>query len=145
MLFKLESLLKLRRNQENEKLKRFAEVNAHLVKQREHLSFVSKMEQRNVQLLDNQVRANPDVNILWLYNNFFDGSCYQEECSKLIISEAEKKLETSIKDLTDAMRKRKTLELLKEKELEALKKKTIKQELHLLDESGSNLWTRTHI
>ena len=137
--------MKLRRNQENEQLKRFAEVNAHLIKQREHLSFVSKMEQRNFQLMDNQVRANPDVNLLWLYNKFFDGSRYQEERSKLIISEVEKKLESSVKDLTEAMRKRKTLELLKEKEVEALKKKIMKQELHLLDESASNLWTRAHI
>ena len=142
MTFRLETLLKLRKNQEKEEIKKVAIVNAHLIKQKQNLRFVSELEQKNFLSLDNEIRGNPSSNVLWLYNNFFEGSRYQGQRSKVIISEAEEKLELRRKDLTKAIRQRKTLEFLKEKESESLKKKIFKRELEALDESASNLWKR---
>tara|TARA_B100000686_G_scaffold298000_1_gene330709 strand:- start:558 stop:995 length:438 start_codon:yes stop_codon:yes gene_type:complete len=143
MAFKLEALLKLRKNEENEELKRFAEINKHLIKQKDQLRVNQETKKENFQSLDKHIRENPKTKILWLYNNFFEGSFYQEKLSKEVISEVEEKLDSQRKELTEAMRKRKILELLKERQAQVLRKKIFKQELDSLDESASNSWERT--
>jgi len=142
MTFRLEALLRVRKNEEDEELKRLGEVNAYLARQKESLEFMSNLEQKNSKSLDVQRERNPDLNLFWLYNNFFDGMLIQKQRSNQIISEVSEKLEVRRKALIEAMRKRKMLEILKQRAVEVREMKIMKRERDQLDEAASNLWRR---
>ena len=103
---------------------------------------MKNLEQRNSKNFDVQREQNPDPNLFWLYDNFFDGLRIQEQRSNQIIFEVSEKLEVRRKALTEAMRKRKTLEILKDRAEEVRRNKMFKQERDQLDEAASNLWRR---
>ena len=79
-----------------------------------------------------------------LFDNFFSGIRLHKKRQDTIISEVNIKLEGKRNEVIDAMRKRRTLEILKDREL--LKVKDLKQKklLAIQDEITSNLWTRKH-
>ena len=98
MTFRLKTLLRVRKNEEDKELKQFGMVNAHLVNQREQLDFMKNLEQKNSQNLDIQREGNPDPNLLWLYDNFFGGVRIQKQRSDQIISEVEEKKQGTLFD-----------------------------------------------
>lgn len=75
-----------------------------------------------------------------LYDNFFRGTQNHKIRQDTIISEINLKLEAKREEVVEAMRKRKTLEILKDRNL--LKEK---KDLAIQDENASNLWGRQGI
>ena len=142
MGFRLEALLRVRKNQEEKELKHFGEINTLLLQQKKSLDFMENLEKRNSQGLDIQRERGPDPNLLWIYDNFFNAVRIQEQKLESVVSEVTQSLQARLKTLTEAIRKRKTLEILKDREEEANRKKMLKQEQGELDEVASNLWGR---
>ena len=79
-----------------------------------------------------------------LYDNFFFGTQINKKRQNTIISEVSVKLKEKRKEVIDAMRKRKTLEILKERELTKERKLREKKLLAIQDENTSNLWLIKH-
>jgi flagellar export protein FliJ len=125
--------LRLRKNQENLVQKDFAMVNTHLITQQERLEYMRKVRKESKEDYDRNI-SSADVNSLVLYDDFFSGIQIQKNTQNKIIEEISIKAEAKRKDLTESMRKRRTLEILKEREQAAFKKKQLKMETAELDE-----------
>jgi len=142
MAFRFETLLKLRKNVEDLVQKDFAGANNHLLSQKKRLGFMREVEDDSKKQLDLQTKERVDINTMHLYNHFFEGIRIQENFQKKIIAEIFPKVEEKRKALAEAMRKRKTLEILKDRERRALQRERLKQETALLDEVAATQWQR---
>lgn len=142
MAFRFETLLKLRKNMEDLVQKDFAGANRHLLSQTNRLNFMYQVEEESKKELGPRTRESVDINNMFLYNNFFQGIRVQENLQNRIINEVTPKVEEKREALAEAMRKRKTLEILKEREQRTRKKEQDKQETALLDEAAASQWQR---
>ena len=142
MTFRLEALLKLRKNEEELKQKEFSQANGHFVAQKKRLEFMEQVDQRTAQNQNTYIAENPRLNVMGLYTDFFNGIREQEKRQRQIIAEIGEGVEVKRSALTEAMRKRKTLEILKDRQILGEKQKRLKEEIGLLDETSSNLWWR---
>ena len=77
-----------------------------------------------------------------MYDNFFHGTRSQGVRQEKIISEINTKLEAKREEVVEAMRKRRTLEILKERDMLKERKTRERKETAVLDEVASNLWVR---
>ena len=142
MAFRFETLLKLRKNMEDLIQKDFAGANGHLLGQTNRLNFMYQVEEESKKELGPRTRESVDIDTMFLYNNFFQGIRVQENLQNRIIDEVTPKVEEKREALAEAMRKRKTLEILKEREQRTRKKEQDKQETALLDEAAASQWQR---
>ncbi|MFQ5673953.1 MAG: flagellar export protein FliJ [Nitrospinales bacterium] len=142
MAFRFETLLKLRKNVEDLVQKDFAGANSHLLNQQKRLGFMYEVEDDSKKELGPRTRENVDIDTMYLYNHFFEGIHIQKNLQQKIISEISPKVEEKRKALAEAMRKRKTLEILKEREQRARRRERLKQETALLDEAAATQWRR---
>ena len=142
MSFRFETLLKLRKNVEDLVQKDFANANGHLLGQQKRLEFMHEVNEESKKELIPRTRGTVDINTMFLYNNFFEGIHIQKKLQKKIIGEISPKVEEKREALAEAMRKRKTLEILKERERLAQQKERKKEETILLDEVAASQWQR---
>ena len=142
MAFKLETLLKIRINDENSKKKEFSETQSHLIDQQKRLNFLKNVTIKTKNNFGAAMSSKFDPNILEVYNQFLDGIESQKKIQQDIISEVQQQANAKRKNLTEAMHKRKTLEILKEKQLKEEKNRQCKLETAVLDEIGSLQWSR---
>lgn len=141
MAFRFETLLKLRKNTENLRQKDFAAAQGHLLNQQDQLRFMLEVAAKSKRELT-QSQPHTDINTMILYDDFFNGVQAQEQLQEQIISEILPKVEAKRQALAEAMRKRRTLEILEERERQAMLKEQMKQETALLDEAASIQWHR---
>ena len=92
--------------------------------------------------MNQRKRSNVGVETMILYDNFFQGTRAQGERQDKIISEISTGLEAKREEVVEAMRKRRTLEILKERDILKERKIREKKETAILDEVASNLWGR---
>lgn len=140
MKFRFETILKMRKSRENLAKKDLALVNAHLLKQQDRLQFLEETEEKSERELDARARREIDVNQMVLYDQFFGGVRAQEKFQTKIIAEVSVQLEKKRALLAEAMRRRRTMEILKERETQAYEKLLMKRETELLDEAGTAQW-----
>lgn len=140
MKFRFETILKMRKSRENLAKKDLAVVNAHLLKQQDRLQFLEETEAKSERELDARARREIDINQMVLYDQFFGGIRSQEKFQAKIISEVSVQLEKKRALLAEAMRRRRTMEILKEREMQAYEKLQMKRETELLDEAGTAQW-----
>ncbi|MBI4383499.1 MAG: flagellar export protein FliJ [Nitrospinae bacterium] len=140
MKFRFETILKMRKSRENLAKKDLALVNAHLLKQQDRLQFLEETEEKSKRELDARSRREIDVNQMVLYDQFFGGVRAQEKFQTKIIAEVSVQLEKKRALLAEAMRRRRTMEILKERETQAYEKLQMKRETELLDEAGTAQW-----
>ena len=95
--------------------------------------------------LNQKKRKNIDVHTMILYDNFFRGTQIHKTRQDTIISEINVKLEAKCEEVVEAMRKRKTLEILKDRNKRKERKLKDKKDLAIQDENASNLWVRKGI
>ena len=95
--------------------------------------------------LNQKKRQNIDVNTMILYDNFFLGTQAHKTRQDTIISEINVKLKEKREEVVEAMRKRKTLEILKDRNKIKERKLREKKDLAIQDENASNLWVRKGI
>ncbi len=142
MSFRFDTILRLNKNKEDLLQKDMGKINALYQRQQDQKQFLHKTAEKSKDELNQLKRSNVTVDAMILYDNFFKGTQIQEERQEKIISEINVKLEAKRKEVVEAMRKRKTLEILKERDLLKERKIRERKETAILDEVASNLWIR---
>ena len=145
MTFRFETILKLNKNKEDLLQKDMGQINAFIQKQRDSQNFIKELMEEKKEDLNQKKRGDIDIQTMILYDNFFNGTQIHKRRQDIIISEISVKLEEKRKEVIDAMRKRKTLEILKERELLKERRLGEKKLLAIQDENASNLWAKKKI
>ncbi|MBT5868049.1 MAG: flagellar export protein FliJ [Nitrospinaceae bacterium] len=142
MSFRFDSILRLNKSKEDLLQKDMGQINALYQRQQDQKTFMQDTMEKSREELNEKKRSNASVDTMMLYDNFFKGTQIQEERQDKIISEITTKLEAKREEVVEAMRKRRTLEILKERNrLKELKIRE-RKETAILDEVASNLWIR---
>ena len=144
MGFRFETILRLNKNKEDLLQKELGQINNFIQKQQDSQTFLSDMVEEKKEELNQKKREDINLQTMILYDNFFCGTHLYKRRQDTIISEVNIKLENKRKEVIDAMRKRRTLEILKDRELLKVKSLRQKKLLAIQDEITSNLWTRKH-
>jgi len=140
MKFRLESLLRLRKNEEDQIQREFGVIQAHLHNQEQELVDMESREKRNKEEL-NQIQGQPqNPSTFMMYDRYFQSVKVLEHRQRQVISEIHSKADKKRKHLIEAVRQRRTLEILKERELLRHRKEQAKRETALLDEVASAQW-----
>ena len=116
MSFRLETLLRLRKNQENLEQQGLANIQEHLMKQQRELQSMESDRRQAKESLQHKWTQPLQADSLILYDNFFQGLQANRTRQETVISEVAEKAATKRVELTEAMRKRRMMEILKEQE-----------------------------
>ena len=145
MSFRFESILKLKKNKEDLLQTDMGKINTMIQKQKDSQNFMQEVTENKKEELNQKKRQNIDIDTMILYDNFFRGTQIHKTRQDTIISEINVKLEAKREEVVEAMRKRKTLEILKD--LNKIKERKLreKKDLAIQDENASNLWARKGI
>ena len=142
MSFRFESILKLNKNKEDLLQRDMGKINTMIQKQKDSQNFMQEVTENKKEELNQKKRQSIDVETMILYDNFFRGTQIQKARQDTIISEINVKLEAKREEVIEAMRKRKTLEILKDRNKIKERKLREKKDLASQDENASNLWGR---
>ncbi len=142
MSFRFDIILRLNKNKENLLQKDMGRINSLYQQQQDRKQFVQDATEKSRNELNQRKRSNVGVETMILYDNFFQGTRAQGERQDKIISEISTRLEAKREEVVEAMRKRRTMEILKERDILKERKIREKKETAILDEVASNLWGR---
>ncbi len=142
MSFRFDIILRLNKNKENLLQKDMGRINSLYQQQQDRKQFVQDATEKSRNELNQRKRSNVGVETMILYDNFFQGTRAQGERQDKIISEISTRLEAKREEVVEAMRKRRTLEILKERDILKERKIRERKETAILDEMASNLWGR---
>ena len=142
MSFRFDIILRLNRTKENLLQKDMGQINALYQRQQDQKQFLQDTTEKSRNELNQRKRSNVGVETMILYDNFFQGTRTQGERQEKIILEISTKLEAKREEVVEAMRKRRTMEILKERDILKERKIREKKETAILDEVASNLWGR---
>ena len=140
MSFRFDIILRLNKNKENLLQKDMGRINSLYQQQQDRKQFVQDATEKSRNELNQRKRSNVGLETMILYDNFFQGTRAQGERQDKIISEINTKLEAKREEVVKAMRKRRTLEILKERDILKERKIRERKETAILDEMASNLW-----
>ena len=118
------------------------QINALIQQQKDSKNFIHEVMENKKHELNQKNRTNVNLETMILYDNFFQGTDIHKKRQDTIISEITVKMEEKREEVIDAMRKRKTLEILKEHHILKKRKLQKKKDLSAQDEIASNLWER---
>tara|TARA_B100000809_G_scaffold63294_1_gene60001 strand:+ start:387 stop:821 length:435 start_codon:yes stop_codon:yes gene_type:complete len=138
--FRFDIILRLNKNKENLLQKDMGRINSLYQQQQDRKQFVQDATEKSRNELNQRKRSNVGVETMILYDNFFQGTRAQGERQDKIISEISTRLEAKREEMVEAMRKRRTLEILKERDILKERKIRERKETAILDEMASNLW-----
>ena len=142
MSFRFDIILRLNKNKEDLLKRDMGQINALYQRQQDQKQFLQDTTEKSRNELNQRKRSNVGVETMILYDNFFQGTRTQGERQEKIILEISTKLEAKREEVVEAMRKRRTLEILKERDILKERKSREKKETAILDEVASNLWGR---
>ena len=142
MSFRFDIILRLNKNKENLLQKDMGQINALYQRQQDQKQFMQDTTEQSKDELNQKKRSNVGVETMILYDNFFQGTRTQGERQEKIILEISTKLEAKREEVVEAMRKRRTMEILKERDILKERKIRERKETAILDEVASNLWGR---
>ena len=142
MSFRFETILKLNKNKEDLLQRDMGNINNMIQKQKDSQNFMQEVTENKKEELNQKKRHNIDIGTMILYDNFFRGTQIHKTRQDTIISEINVKLEAKREEVVEAMRKRKTLEILKDRNKRKERKLKEKKDLAIQDENASNLWGR---
>jgi flagellar export protein FliJ len=117
-------------------------INVHHQRQQDRQKFMRDATEASKDELNQKKRADVSVETMILCDNFNRGVKIQVEKQDEIISEINIKLEAKREEVVEAMRKRRTMEILKERDMLRERKVREAKETAILDEVASNLWVR---
>ena len=118
------------------------QINVHYQRQQDRQQFMQDATEASKDELNQKKRSGVNVETMILYDNFARGTRIQIERQGKIISEINTKLEAKREEVIEAMRKRRTMEILKERDMLKERKVRERKETAILDEVASNLWMR---
>ena len=142
MSFRFETILRLNKKKEDLLQRGMGQINAHYQRQKDQQQFVQDATAASKDELNEKKRSGVSVETMILYDNFARGTQTHVEKQSKIISEINTKLEAKRQEVVEAMRKRRTMEILKERDMLKERKVTERKETAILDEVASNLWMR---
>ena len=142
MGFRFETILRLNKNKEDLLQKDMGQINALIKEQKDSQNFINEVMENKKHELNQKKRENINLETMLLYDNFFRGTEIHKKRQDTIISEITVKMEEKRKEVMEAMRKRRTLEILKDHHLLQKRKLQDKKDLAIQDEIASNLWER---
>ena len=142
MSFRFDIILRLNKNKEDLLKRDMGQINALYQRQQDQKQFLQDTTEKSRNELNQRKRSNVGVETMILYDNFFQGTRTQGERQEKIILEISTKLEAKREEVVEAMRKRRTLEILKERVILKERKIRERKETAILDEMASNLWGR---
>lgn len=142
MRYRFETLLRLRKNQENLIQREMGSINSHLLRQKDRLESLEDITQKNLREFNQRMQQQTDPHILCLFDNFFKGSRATGEQQSRVIAEVEERAEAKRHELNEAVKKRRILEILKDRHNEQQKKIKMKVETALMDEIAGSRWKR---
>ena len=142
MSFRFDIILRLNKNKEDLLKRDMGQINALYQRQQDQKQFLQDTTEKSRNELNQRKRSNVGVETMILYDNFFQGTRTQGERQEKIILEVSTKLEAKREEVVEAMRKRRTMEILKERDILKERKIREKKETAILDEVASTLWGR---
>lgn len=142
MGFRFETILRLNKKKEDLLQRDMGQINAHYQLQQDRQQFMEDATEASKDELNQKKRTGVNVETMILYDNFARGTRIQVEKQGKILSEINTKLEAKRKEVIEAMRKRRTMEILKERDMLKEKKARERKETAIMDEVASNLWMR---
>lgn len=140
MRFRLETLLRLRKNQENLVQKAYADIQRHLNAQQDELNAISTSQERTREELNTRLEKPVDPSTLILYDQYFKSAKTRGVEQQQVITEVAERAEAKRAELIVSMQKRRTLEILRDQEYLRYRKKQMKRETALNDEVASIQW-----
>jgi flagellar protein FliJ len=140
--FRFETILRLNKKKEDLLQRGMGEINVHYQRQKDQQQFVQDTTAASKDELNQKKRSGVSVETMILYDNFSRGTRTHVEKQSKIISEINTKLEAKREEVIEAMRKRRTMEILKERDMLKERKIRARKETAILDEVASNLWMR---
>ena len=142
MSFRFETILRLNKKKEDLLQKDMGQINVHHQLQQDRQQFMQDATETSKDELNQKKRSGVSVETMILYDNFARGTRTQIEKQGKIISEINAKLVAKREEVVEAMRKRRTMEILKERDMLKERKVRERKETAILDEVASNLWMR---
>ncbi len=142
MSFRFETILRLNKKKEDLLQRDMGQINVHYQRQQDRQQFMQDATEASKDELNQKKRSGVSVETMILYDNFARGTRTQVEKQGKIISEINTKLEAKREEVVEAMRKRRTMEILKERDMLKERKVRERKETAILDEVASNLWMR---
>ena len=142
MSFRFETILRLNKKKEDLLQKDMGQINVHHQRQQDRQQFMQDATEISKDELNQKKRSGVSVETMILYDNFARGTRTQIEKQGKIISEINAKLVAKREEVVEAMRKRRTMEILKERDMLKERKVRERKETAILDEVASNLWMR---
>lgn len=144
MSFRFETILRLNKKKEDLLQRGMGQINAHYQRQKDQQQFMQDATAASKDELNQKKRSGVSVETMILYDNFARGTQTHVEKQSKIISEINTKLEAKREEVVEAMRKRRTMEILKERDMLKERKVRERKETAILDEVASNLWMRNN-
>lgn len=144
MSFRFETILRLNKKKEDLLQKGMGQINVHYQRQKDQQQFMQDATAASKDELNQKKRSGVSVETMILYDNFARGTQTHIEKQNKIISEINTKLEAKREEVVEAMRKRRTMEILKERDMLKERKVRERKETAILDEVASNLWMRNN-
>ena len=144
MSFRFETILRLNKKKEDLLQKDMGQINVHYQRQKDQQQFIQDATSASKDELSQKKRSGVSVETMILYDNFARGTQTHVEKQSKIISEINTKLEAKREEVIEAMRKRRTMEILKERYMLKERKVRERKETAILDEVASNLWMRNN-
>lgn len=142
MSFRFETILRLNKKKEDLLQRDMGQINVHYQGQQDRQKFMEDAKEASIDELNKRKRSGASVETMILFDNFARGTQSQIEKQAKIISEINTKLEAKQEEVVEAMRKRRTMEILKERDILKERKDRERKETAILDEVASNLWLR---
>jgi flagellar FliJ protein len=142
--FRFETILRLNKKKEDLLQKDMGQINVHYQRQKDQQQFIQDATSASKDELNQKKRLSISVETMILYDNFARGTQTHVEKQSKIISEINTKLEAKREEVVEAMRKRRTIEILKERDMLKERKVRERKETAILDEVASNLWMRNN-
>ena len=142
MSFRFETILRLNKKKEDLLQKDMGQINVHHQRQQDRQQFMQDATETSKDELNQKKRSGVSVETMILYDNFARGTRTQIEKQGKIIFEINAKLVAKREEVVEAMRKRRTMEILKERDMLKERKVRERKETAILDEVASNLWMR---
>jgi flagellar protein FliJ len=142
--FRFETILRLNKKTEDLLQKGMGQINVHYQRQKDQQQFLQDATAASKDELNQRKRSGLSVGTMILYDNFARGTQTHVEKQSKIISEINTKLEAKREEVVEAMRKRRTMEILKERDMLKERKVRERKEMAILDEVASNLWMRNN-
>ena len=142
MSFRFETILRLNKRKEDLLQKDMGKINVHHQRQQDRLNFMRDAAEVSKDDLNQKKKTGVSIETMILSDNFAKGVKIQVEKQDEIISEINTKLEIKREEVVEAMRKRRTMEILKERDMLRERKVKEAKETAILDELASNIWAR---